>query len=49
VTLENLYVHHYRGEILYVGGMSLGKLVVRNVRAENTNQRMTWILLYFDG
>jgi hypothetical protein len=37
VTLENLYVHHYRGEILYVGGMGMGHLTVRNVRAENTN------------
>jgi len=37
VLLENLYVHHYRGEILYVGGMSVGKMTVRNVKTGNTN------------
>jgi hypothetical protein len=37
VLLENLYVHHYRGEVLYVAGMSVGKMTVRNVKLANTN------------
>lgn len=37
VTLERLYVHHYRGEILYCGGMGMGRLVVREVRMAHTN------------
>ncbi|HEY3372377.1 MAG TPA: T9SS type A sorting domain-containing protein [Prolixibacteraceae bacterium] len=37
VTLENLYVHRYSGEILYCGGFGMGKLTVRNVISEDTN------------
>lgn len=37
ITLENLYVHHYRGEILYIGGLGMGMLTVRNVKMANTN------------
>ena len=37
IVLENLFVHHYRGEILYVGGTLLGKLTLRNVKMANTN------------
>ena len=37
VLLENLYVHHFRGEIMYVGGMGMGTLIVRNVKMGNTN------------
>jgi hypothetical protein len=37
VLLENLYVHHFRGEIMYVGGMGMGSLTVRNVKMGNTN------------
>ncbi|WP_156176316.1 Ig-like domain-containing protein [Hymenobacter terrenus] len=37
VELQNLYVHHYRGEILYTGGPNVGRLHVNNVRTENTN------------
>jgi hypothetical protein len=37
VLLENLYVHHFRGEIMYVGGMGMGTLTVRNVKMGNTN------------
>jgi hypothetical protein len=37
VRLENLYVHHFRGEIMYVGGMGMGSLTVRNVKMGNTN------------
>src|SRR5271157_2431353 len=37
VLLENLYVHNFRGEIMYVGGMGMGTLTVRNVKMGNTN------------
>jgi hypothetical protein len=37
VTLENLYVHHYKGEILYCGGFGMGKLTVKNVKMAETN------------
>lgn len=37
VLLENIYVHHYRGEVMYVGGINTGKLTVRNVTSGNTN------------
>jgi hypothetical protein len=37
VLVENLYVHHYRGEVLYFGGMSVGKMVVRGVKMNHTN------------
>ena len=37
VLLENLYVHRYRGEVLYTGGYGVGKLTVRNVKMADTN------------
>jgi Right handed beta helix region len=37
VILENMYVHHYKGEILYCGGYGMGKLTVRNVKMAETN------------
>ena len=37
VLLENLYVHRYRGEMLYVAGMSVGKMTVRHVKVNDTN------------
>ena len=37
ILFENLYVHHYRGEVLYAGGTLIGNLTVRNVKLANTN------------
>lgn len=37
ILLENLYVHRFKGELLYTGGMRVGKLTLRNVRSEDTN------------
>ena len=37
VTLENLYVHRYKGEILYTGGMRVGNVTVRGCKLADTN------------
>ena len=37
VTLDSIYVHGYRGEVIYAGGLSLGKVRLSHVRAEDTN------------
>lgn len=37
ITLKNLYVHRYRGEILYAGGMRSGKVVVKGCKMADTN------------
>ena len=37
VTLDDVYVHSYSGETLYVGGMSVGYLEVKNCTLADTN------------
>ena len=37
VTLENVYVHRYKGEILYTGGMRVGNVTVRGCKLADTN------------
>ncbi|MFR5073607.1 MAG: hypothetical protein ACLTDS_16420 [Bianqueaceae bacterium] len=37
VTLDDLYVHSYSGETLYVGGKSVGYLEVKNCTLADTN------------
>jgi len=37
IILEDLYVHSYKGEILYSGGLSTRKIKIRNVKTGNTN------------
>lgn len=37
ITLKNLYVHSYRGEILYSGGMMSGKIIVKGCKMADTN------------
>lgn len=37
ITLKNLYVHRYRGEILYSGGMLSGRVVVKGCKMGDTN------------
>lgn len=37
ITLKNLYVHRYRGEILYSGGMMSGKIIVKGCKMADTN------------
>lgn len=43
VLIENVYVHRFKGELLYTGGMHVGKLTLRHVRSEDTNAS-TWNL-----
>jgi hypothetical protein len=37
ITLKNLYVHRYRGEILYSAGMLSGRVVVKGCKMGDTN------------
>jgi hypothetical protein len=37
VTLQDIYVHSYRGEILYTGGTGVGRVTVERVKSEDTN------------
>ena len=37
VTLDSVYVHSYRGEEIYAGGITLGKVRLSHVRADDTN------------
>ena len=37
LTLENLYVHAYRGEVLYSAGDNMWHMTVRNVKVEDSN------------
>lgn len=37
VTLDSIYVHGYRGEVIYAGGAGLGKVRLSHVRSEDTN------------
>jgi hypothetical protein len=37
VTLERVWVHAYRGEVIYAGGSGMGRLTLRGVRSEDTN------------
>jgi hypothetical protein len=37
VTLDSIYVHGYRGEVIYAGGSGLGKVRLEHVRSEDTN------------
>jgi hypothetical protein len=37
ITLKNLYVHSYRGEILYAGGLRSGRVVVKGCKMGDTN------------
>ena len=37
VTLDSLYIHSYRGEEIYAGGIGLGKVRLSHVRADDTN------------
>src|SRR5262249_40059284 len=37
VTLQDIYVHSYRGEVLYTGGAGVGKLTVTRVKSEDSN------------
>lgn len=37
VTLDSIYVHGYRGEVIYAGGLSLGKVRLSHVKVADTN------------
>jgi hypothetical protein len=37
ITLKNLHVHAYRGEILYSGGLSGGQIIVKGCKMHDTN------------
>ena len=37
VTLDSVYVHGYRGEVIYAGGLGLGKVRMEHVRSEDSN------------
>ena len=37
VTLDSVYVHGYRGEVIYAGGLGLGKVRLSHVKSEDTN------------
>jgi hypothetical protein len=37
IYLRDLYVHSYKGEVLYSGGLSTGKVEVKRVKSGNTN------------
>ncbi|HEY3372365.1 MAG TPA: hypothetical protein VGK10_16035 [Prolixibacteraceae bacterium] len=37
ITLKNLYIHRYRGEILYSGGMMSGRIIVKGCKMADTN------------
>jgi hypothetical protein len=37
VTLERVWVHSYKGEVIYAGGMGLGRVTVTGIRSEDTN------------
>jgi len=37
ITLQNLHVHSYRGEILYSGGLSGGQIIVKGCKMHDTN------------
>src|SRR5262249_33500320 len=37
VTLQDVYVHSYRGELLYTGGMSVGRVTLLRVTSEDSN------------
>ncbi|MCS6848945.1 MAG: right-handed parallel beta-helix repeat-containing protein [Anaerolineae bacterium] len=52
VTLERVWVHSYRGEVIYAGGMGLGRVTVRGIRSEDTNAstfNMTGVLSVEDS
>jgi hypothetical protein len=37
VIIENVYVHRFKGEILYTGGMKVGNVTVRGCKLADTN------------
>jgi hypothetical protein len=37
VLLERVWVHSYKGEVIYAGGAGMGRLILRNIRSEDTN------------
>lgn len=37
VVLEDIHVHRYRGEIIYVGGLGMKRLHLNRVKSEDTN------------
>lgn len=37
LLIENVYVHSFRGEVLYTGGGNVEKITVRNVKSGDTN------------
>jgi hypothetical protein len=37
VTIERVWVHSYRGEVIYAGGSGLGQVSIRSVKSEDTN------------
>lgn len=37
VVLEDIYVHRYRGEVIYVGGLGMKRLHLNRVKSEDTN------------
>jgi hypothetical protein len=37
IWLEDLYIHSYKGEILFNGGLSTRNITIKNVKAGNTN------------
>lgn len=37
VVLEDIHVHRYRGEVIYVGGLGMKRLHVNRVKSEDTN------------
>jgi hypothetical protein len=37
VTIDHVWVHSYKGEVIYAGGMGLGRVTVTGIRSEDTN------------
>ncbi|MEH1819252.1 MAG: right-handed parallel beta-helix repeat-containing protein [Nostoc sp.] len=40
ITIDSVYVHDFRGEVIYNGGLWLGKLTISNTKLANSNGSM---------
>lgn len=40
ITIDSVYVHDFRGEVIYGGGSGIGKLTISNTKLANSNASM---------
>lgn len=40
ITIDSVYVHDFRGEVIYAGGMGVGKVTISNTKIHNSNGSM---------